>query len=301
MRVVVTGATGFVGRWLGAELEMAGHEVIRAPGSADLDVTDARGVRAFISTARPHAVAHLAAISHAADAARDPDWAFAVNEGGTVAVMRAAGVQDPPPVVLVTGSSEVYGSPEQDDLPLTEDAPLRASEPYGRSKIAQERAALEVGSHVGIPVVVTRSFNHTGPGQRPSFVAPALAERVLAARDESRRDVRVGNLDVRRDIGDVRDVVRAYRLLLEGAAAGTVSPGSIMNVASGTAVSVRALLSLIAGIVGITVEPAVDPSLVRVDDPPLIVGDASRLHTQTGWRPTIPLEDTLRDLVAAID
>jgi GDP-4-dehydro-6-deoxy-D-mannose reductase len=301
MRVLVTGATGFVGPWLVRELESAGHDIIKAPGSGELDITDRNAVHALVRRIEPEAIAHLAGVSHAADAARDPARAFAVNEGGTVAVIQAAATLPRPPVVLVAGSSEVYGAPSSNDLPLTEDAPLRAAEPYGRSKLAQERVALELGQASGVPVVVTRSFNHTGPGQRPSFVAPALAQRVLMAARAGRRDVAVGNLDVHRDIADVRDVARAYRLLLERLAVGDVASGSVVNVATGEAVSIRSLLSLIVRIVGVEVEPRVDATLVRDDDPPIVIGDPSRLRAWTGWRPTIPLETTLADLVAASD
>ncbi len=148
---------------------------------------------------------------------------------------------------------------------------------------------------------MTRSFNHTGPGQRPEFVAPALARRVLAARDGRRGEIVVGNLDVRRDFGDVRDVVRAYRLILEGLDAGTIESGSVLNVATGRSMAIRDLLTAIADIVGVGIRPVRDASLVRADDPPEIVGDASRLRELTGWQPSIPIRRTLEDLVADLD
>jgi GDP-4-dehydro-6-deoxy-D-mannose reductase len=301
MRILVTGATGFVGRWLIRELEAAGHDAVPSPGSAELDITDEPAVTRFVTTMRPNAIAHLAGISYARDAARDPDRAMAVNEAGTAAVMRAAAALDPTPVVLVSGSSEVYGLPRPEDLPLREEAPLRAAMPYGRSKLAQERTALALGRSEAVPVIVTRSFNHTGPGQRHDFVAPALAQRVLEARRTGRERVPVGNLDVTRDIADVRDVVRAYRLLMEGVANGSVASGTVVNVATGKAVTIRWVFETICRIVGVTMRPEVDPSLLRPDDPPVVVGDPARLTRLTGWTATIPLEQTLRDLVTSFD
>ena len=301
MRVLVTGANGFVGSWLLPELMAAGHEAVAAPPSADLDITDGPAVARLVRDVRPDAVAHLAAVSYGPDARADPTRAMAVNEGGTRALMEAIRAERPGVPVLVASSSEVYGAPDAEDLPLTETAPLRAVLPYGRSKVAQERVALGHGAAYGIPVVVTRAFNHTGPGQRHVFVAPALAQRALALRGTGATSIRVGNVDVRRDFLDVRDVVRAYRELLEGAAAGSVPPGTVVNVASGRSVSIREILVTICRIAGVTATPVADPSLVRTDDPAEVVGDAAALHALTGWSPRIDLGTTLADLVASLE
>ena len=301
MRVLVTGATGFAGRWLIDELGSAGHDPVGTPSRADLDITDRAAVRQLVRAVAPDAVAHLAGLSYGPDAAADPTRAFAVNEGGTRTVVEAVVAERPGIPVLVSSTSEVYGSPSAEDLPLTESAPLRTTRPYGLSKLAGERAALEAGGLGGTPIVITRAFNHTGPGQRAVFVAPSLARRVLAARDSGSRAVRVGNVDVERDFLDVRDVVRAYRLLLEGAASGAVAGGRIVNIASGRAVTVRQVLAMIALAAGVTVEPVVDPDLVRPDDLPIVVGDAGILKRLTGWRPRIELGRTLAELVASLE
>ena len=301
MRVLVTGATGFVGRWLVEELEAFGHDVIRAPSSDVLDIGDAAAVRRLMASALPDAVAHLAAVAFAPDAARHPDRAFAVNEGGTRAILEAVASTDPDTHVLVTSSSEVYGRPALEDLPIDEFQALRPDRPYGRSKLAQEEVASAIAAAHGIPLVLTRAFNHTGPGQRADFVVPALAARILDAAREGRGSIRAGNVDVRRDIGDVRDVVRAYRLLLEASARGDLPAGpSVFNIATGRAVAIRDLIEQLAALAGTTVDVETDPALVRADDPPEIRGDATRLTAATAWRPERPLSSTLADVFASV-
>jgi GDP-4-dehydro-6-deoxy-D-mannose reductase len=301
VKVLVTGATGFVGRWLVRELEAAGHEALGTPASADLDITDRAAVAAFVAGVRPDAVAHLAGVSYGPDARRELGRAFAVNEGGTRSVMEAVTTATGPIPVLVVSSSEVYGNPAPQDLPLRESAPLLTDQPYGLSKLAQERVALEIGAANSIPLVVVRAFNHTGPGQRPEFVVPALAARIVAARESGSRTIRAGNVDVRRDISDVRDVVRAYRLLLEALESSRLPAGPrIYNVASGRAVAIRELVHTLAALADIEVAIDVDPSLVRPEDPPEIRGDASRIAGDVGWHPSIPLDVTLKDVLAEV-
>jgi GDP-4-dehydro-6-deoxy-D-mannose reductase len=289
------------------ELAAHGHDVVPAPDIGDLDIADAYAVRSLVEDVAPDAIAHLAGMAFAGDARHDPAEALRVNVGGTAAVMDAAGrmrpggATAPRPVVLVTGSAEAYGRPRPEDLPLREDAPLRTTAPYGLSKLAQEAVALEMATAFGVTVVVTRSFNHIGPGQRPDFVVPALARRVLAVRAGEAAAVRIGNADVRRDFTDVRDVVRAYRLLLEHAAAGGAnaagSAATVVNVASGRPVSIRWIAEELMRQAGCAAPLEVDPALVRPDDPPEVVGDAARLRALTGWAPVIPLERTLGDVL----
>ena len=300
MRIFVTGAIGFVGGWLQRELVAAGHTVVAAPGPDTLDITDRAGLVRWFSLpgGYPDAVVHLAGMAFAPDASGDPVEAFRVNLAGTLAVfqgLRELGLRPP---VLVSGSSEVYGAPTPADLPLRETAPLDPRRPYALSKAAQEAAAIEAGALWGFPVVVTRSFNHCGPGQRPVFVVPAMARRVLAVKDGVAGVIPAGNVDVQRDFSDVRDVVRAYRLLLEASAAGRFAEKPlIVNVASGSAVSIRSLIERLCTLAGVRTSIEVDPALVRTDDPPEIRGDPTRLIELTGWHPEIPLERTLTDVL----
>ncbi len=300
MRVFVTGAIGFVGVWLRRELEAHGHEVVAAPGPHELDITDRYGlIRWLSSSGRPDGVVHLAGMAFAPDAHNDPSEAFRVNVAGTISLfeaLRSLGIR---PCVLVSGSADVYGMPRAEDLPLTEQAPLLPLLPYAISKAAQEAVAVEAGTRYEFPVVVTRSFNHAGPGQRPVFVVAAMAQRVLARQRGESVAIRAGNVEVRRDLSDVRDVVRAYRLLLEGAGDGSFgTPPTIVNVASGRVVTIRWIIEELCALAGVQPALEVDPALVRANDPAEIRGDASLLTSLTGWRPTISLEQTLADVLA---
>ena len=303
MRVFVTGANGFVGRWLEPELRRNGHEVVVTPGPDILDIADRTGLRRWLDDpgGPPDAVVHLAGMAFAPDAGADPSEAFRVNVGGTVALfeaLRDIGIRPP---VLVSCSADVYGTPRPEDLPLREDAPLAPNGPYSLSKVAQEGAAVEACARHGFPVVVTRSFNHTGPGQRPVFVVPAMAQRVMAVKRGHATAIRAGNVDVRRDLTDVRDVVAAYRLLVEAAARGALPDRcTVANIASGEVVTVRQVIERLCALAGVTPMIEIDQSLVRDGDPPEIRGDATLIRQLVGWRPQIPLQQTLADVLAAL-
>jgi GDP-4-dehydro-6-deoxy-D-mannose reductase len=301
MRVFVTGAIGFVGQWLEKELRGHGHEVVAAPGPDALDIADRRGLARWLDHpgGRPDAVIHLAGMAFAPDAGHDPGEAFRVNVGGTVALfeaLREIGIRPP---VLVSGSADVYGTPSPQQLPLREDAPLAPNSPYAMSKVAQEGVAAEAAVRYGFPVVATRSFNHTGPGQRPVFVVPAMARRVMAIKRGQATAIPAGNVDVHRDLTDVRDVVVAYRLLAEAATLGKLADRfTVVNVASGEAVTVRDIIERLCALAGVAPVIEIDQSLVRPNDPHEIRGDASQLRDLVGWEPRIQLGQTLVDVLA---
>ena len=300
MKVLVTGAGGFVGRWLTKELDEAGHEVIAA-GHSDLDVTEVVAVDAVMRRHSPDAIAHLAGVSFAPAAAADPEGTLRLAVNGTLSVIEAMRRQARTPALLITGSGEVYRTPSPGDGQLTESSPLGPRTTYGRAKLAQEAIALAAATADDLPVVATRSFNHTGPGQGRMFVLPALADRLRASRDQARPSILAGNLDVRRDFSDVRDVVVAYRRLLEGLVDGSISGGgAVVNVASGRSFLLRDLLDELCRIAGVQPSVEIDPSLVRADDPPEIAVSAELLRTLTGWQPRIPIERTLADLWADV-
>lgn len=291
MRTFVTGGTGFVGQWLVAHLREAGDEVVIA--DAELEITDEAGVRAAITAARPEAVFHLAGLAHVGQSWADPARTFSVNAVGTLCVLTGARAYAPVPRVVVVGSAEVYGAIDPSRLPVSEDTPMRPVTPYAASKAAAELLAIQ--SHLGyhVPVVRTRPFNKIGPGQDPSFVVSAIAQRVALAERDGLDTLLVGNLAARRDFLDVRDAVRAYRLLSE-----LGEPGEVYNVCSGRDVAVEELATRIMALAGLELRLEVDPALARPVDVPRVVGDPSRLMAATGWAPEIPLERTLGDVLA---
>lgn len=296
MRAFVTGGHGFVGPYLLAHLAECGDEVI-APEQHEVDLDDADALMAAIRDARPDAIYHLAALAHVGESWADPERTFSVNAVGTLRLLEGARRVEPKPRVLLIGSSEVYGPVTAADVPITEDHPLNPVTPYAVSKVAAEYLGIQYHAGFGVPVVRARSFNHIGPGQSGRFVVHDIASRIVEARKAGGTDsIRVGNLTARRDYTDVRDVVRAYRLLITDAA-----PGEAYNVCSGADVSVEDLVHRMLSLAGVDYRLEIDPALIRPVDVPVLVGDNSRLRAATGWSPSYSLDDTLRDVLSSFD
>jgi GDP-4-dehydro-6-deoxy-D-mannose reductase len=236
------------------------------------------------------AVVHLAAIASGAAARKDPDSAFVVNSGATM-MLASCFVATTKPLFLFVSTGEVYGDGHAG--PITEAAPRDPCSPYAESKVGAE-GALEAVAEQGLPVIIARAFPHTGPGQSPTYVLPALAARLKEAKRTGASSVRTGNLSAVRDFLDVRDVVRAYLLLLERGA-----PGEIYNIASGTGHRLADCFDLLAQIIGVDARAEQDAALLRPGDIPVLIGDATKLRNATGWWPEIPFERTLQDLVDA--
>jgi GDP-4-dehydro-6-deoxy-D-mannose reductase len=196
--------------------------------------------------------------------------------------------------VLVIGSAEEYGRADAADIPLREETPLRPLSPYGATKIAASYLALQAWLGSGLETIRTRTFNHSGPKQRDAFFIPAIARRIADAETTGVTEITAGNLDPVRDIGDVRDVVRAYRLLMERGA-----PGEVYNVCTGIGVSMGEVTQHLLDLATRPMTVAVDPALYRPADVPVLVGDPSKLRAATGFTPEIPLTQTLAEALTA--
>jgi GDP-4-dehydro-6-deoxy-D-mannose reductase len=289
VRAYLTGGTGFVGEWLLRHLADEGDTAI-APGP-EVDVTDPGLIAADLKEAAPEVVYHLAALTHVGQSWREPAETFRVNAVGTLNLLEAAAALEVPPVVVLISSAEVYG-PAPVAETLDEHAELRPVTPYAVSKVAAEFLGLQAFLGRGLRVVRARAFNHVGPGQLDDFVVSALARRMVEAELRKGGEVKVGNLTASRDFTDVRDVVRAYRLLATGGA-----PGEAYNVSSGRAISIADLAAQMAGMLSCEVSFVEDPELFRPVEVPVLVGDASKLVAATMWRPEIPLAKTLSDVL----
>lgn len=316
MRALVTGAAGFVGQWLCQELLQRDWEVTGThlgdavpPGALRqaernavrwirCDVTSDTDIATALDRGRPDAIFHLAGVSFVPTVSAAPAAALDVNVVAAARLLsdatrrRAAGTLDP--TVLVIGSGEQYGRHAPQAQPLDEQTDLRPLNAYAASKAAQELVALAAHRHDGVRVVATRSFNHSGPGQDPRFLLPALVQRALALRATGAGAAPIGNTSPIRDFLHVADVVRAYVLLVERGI-----PGEVYNVASGTGIDVATLASRVLALAGVDAKLQVDASLVRPVEVPMLVGAATKLHATTGWTPERSLDSIILDLLRA--
>jgi GDP-4-dehydro-6-deoxy-D-mannose reductase len=292
MRALITGGKGFVGQWLAAHLKACDDDVTVI--DIETDVADGAALRRVMTEVAPDAVYHLAAMTHVGESWENPSQVLRVNVLGTAEILAAARTLESSVRVLVVSSAEVYGVVTPEQLPLREDTPTKPASPYAASKLAAEAVALQAWRGFGQPVVVVRPFNHIGPGQSPNFFVPALAKRIVEARRSGARSLPVGNLTTRRDFTDVRDVVVAYRLLVERGVSGTV-----YNVCSGRDVAMSEVARELLELSGAALTLETDPSLLRPVDVPVLRGSAELLTSATGWEPRIPLATTLADVLAS--
>lgn len=316
LRALVTGVAGFAGSHLAEFLLSRGAEVhgLVMPGSSlenldeiqrdprraerlrinEADIVHGECLVGILADIRPDEVYHLAAMSSVRRSLADPGETFRVNTLGTrnlLEAIRQAGIS---PRILVVSSAEAYGESANLPRPLREDDPLLPVSPYGASKAAAEVVAWRYGGQGGLHVIRVRPFPHTGPRQSPQFVFPDWA-RQLAEAELGRRPprLRVGNLEIRRDLSDVRDVVAAYVLVLERGEA-----GAVYNVCAGRVYTLQEVLAVMTGLTRLQVEVVTERERLRPQDLPALVGTAEALHACTGWEASSPLTRTLGDLLS---
>ena len=306
MKILITGICGFVGGYLSRCLARAGHVVcgtrlegervpdfLRDTEIHVLDLTQKDAVGDVLRESEPDAVCHLAAQSSVALSWRDPAQTWEVNVIGLIHLLEGIRAMDSNPRILLIGSSEEYGKVTPEEIPLREDHSLRPGNPYAAGKAAQEMLGRLYAEAYGMDIIMVRAFNHTGPGQAPTFVIPDFAKRIAAMeKGQMPKELLVGNLEVVRDFSDVRDIVRGYAMLLEQGRA-----GEVYNIGSGQGYSIRDLLQRLLAMTVEAIAVSRDPARMRPSDVPVLIGDIRKITDHTGWKPEIPMDTTLRDVL----
>jgi GDP-4-dehydro-6-deoxy-D-mannose reductase len=304
LRALITGVRGFAGPHLIARLRAAidwslygvsRRAAVNCPDYTPLavDLLDREQLIGCIAEVRPAYVFHLAAQSHVPTSHNDGGATLTNNIAGQANLLDACRALPEPPRVLIVASGEEYGVARPEEMPLTEDNPLRPTSPYAVSKVAQDYLGLQYFISYGLPVIRVRAFNHIGPGQSDRFVIAAFARQIAEIEAGQREPVvRVGNLEARRDFLDVRDVVNAYFLALTRG-----EPGAVYNVGSGRAIAISEALDALLSLSSARITVELDPERLRPADVPLVVADNSRLCAATGWRAQIGFKQSLRDIL----
>jgi GDP-4-dehydro-6-deoxy-D-mannose reductase len=292
--LLVTGHTGFVGRIVRAVLQANAGRIqwkfASLPDGFDIRSDELPDV---VAEAQPDAVLHLAALTSVADSFREPEQFFDVNFNGTWNLLRALRSAAFAGRVLFVSSGDCYGEVTAAHLPVSETHPLRPRSPYAVSKVAAEALCHQWAQTEGLDIVLTRSFNHLGPGQDPRFAIAGFARQVTMIRNgTSPARILTGDLDVTRDLTDVRDVVMAYLALLDSGKA-----GEAYNVGSGREVRIGDVLDELLAIAGVTAEKVPDPMRTRAGEQRRAVADVRKIESETGWRATTPLSRTLGDML----
>ena len=312
MKILITGATGFVGSHLieyalkrdvttiyatrrrRSNVESVNHLMDMARVKwVTMDITDSHSVLSLIEESKPDLCFHLCAQSFVPTSWNAPQETMTTNVIGTINLLEAIRAKCPETKIEIAGSSEEYGMVKEDEIPISETNPLRPLSPYGVSKVAEDFLGYQYFMSYGLKIVRTRGFNHTGPRRGEMFVCSSFAKQIVEIEKGKRENsIRVGNLDAKRDFTDVRDMVDAYWLSLEKG-----KPGEVYNICSGKCFSMREILDTLIEISGAKVNIESDTERMRPSDVPILLGDSTKFREETGWQPKIPFRKTLEDIL----
>ncbi len=307
-RILITGATGFVGGHLLKALHAAGYDQVwglvhHRPAPKEIagpsirwvqgDLFDQGRIKSLLKTIKPDWIFHLAGQAVVSVSWAQPRETFKLNTDAQISLFEAVREAKINPRILVVCSSEEYGLVKENELPVTEDNPLRPLSPYAVSKVAQDLLAFQYYKSHALQTIRIRAFNHTGPGRPPQYAISSFAQQIaMIERDETEPKVYVGNLHVQRDYMDVRDMASAYiRAIKSGV------PGEVYNICSGKPRSLDEILKLLLSLSSTKIQVVVDPSRFRPSDSKVIFGSPAKFGLLTDWRPRIPLRTTLADLL----
>ena len=303
MRALITGMTGFVGGHLVSSLLADGWDVHgtlltfvdetppAGTTGTPVDITDPDGMAALIADFGPDAIFHLAGAASVGQSFGDPEGTWRVNVEGTRGVLEGMFRSAPDARMVVALSGEEYGRVALDDLPVTEDTPLNPLSPYAESKVAADELCLQYHLDRGLAVLRLRAFNQLGPGQDPRFVVPSICKQIADAEmaGDTVCRLQLGNVDTRRDFLDVRDVVQAYRLLID-----TGDPDQTYLAGQGRSESIAELVKIAVSLARVPVEVVSDPSRIREGEQPDLYAEPRALK-ELGWAPRIPIEQSISD------
>lgn len=309
MRALITGITGFVGSHLAEYLLISGYDVYgtvrwrsRHDNIEDIknkvklieaDIRDSYSIKKAVEESEPDFIFHLAAQSYVPTSFHAPQETLMTNITGTVNVLEAVRSCNLDPKIHIAGSSEEYGFVKPNEVPVKETNILRPLSPYGVSKVAEEMISIQYNKSYGLKTVVTRAFNHTGPRRGDVFVTSNFSKQAAEIEKGIKEPViHVGNLNAQRDFSDVRDIVRAYELSLK-----KCDYGEVYNICSGKGWKIKELLDLILSMSTMKIRIEADKSRFRPSDVEVLVGDSTKFREKTGWKPEIPFEKTIKDLL----
>jgi len=300
MKSLITGISGFVGHHLTNYLLKNNHQVfgfdknkteINKAKIFQADILNKEQISSIIEETKPDYIFHLAAISSVVKSIEMPELTMDINVNGTKNILDACIKANINPKILIVTSAHVYGIPKQ--IPIKEDHPLQPNTPYAESRVKQEKLALDYQKKHNLKIIISRSFNHTGPGRQPEFVCSDFAKQIAEIEKNLREPViNVGDISVKRDFTDVRDIVKAYLLAVE-----KCIPGQIYHICSARFYSIKQILDILLSMTKTKIEIKQDQNKLRKAEIPILIGDNSKFIKQTGWQPEIPMETTLKDIL----